>query len=195
MKLDLYYHKILIHWLTVSDSPPVAALFCHCSFKINRTSSLWLCFLFSLFAWQRWWWACTAAAYLLCVVNAWLDWQFLLCAVDDIFQMMMMVMREHMVLGFRASRLHCPPQSNQSTPMGRDCASDSAQCCHLCFFSPELTVWLWLLHLPALKAESTPSGALTVDKSQSGLDCLSRTSRTDFILCIRLHLTTEINIL
>lgn len=44
----------------------------------------------------------------------------------------------HMVLGFRASRLHCPPQSFQPTATrGRDCGSDSAQWCHLWFFAPE----------------------------------------------------------
>lgn len=53
-----------------------------------------------------------------------------------------------MVPGFRASRLQCPPQSCQSTPMGRDCATDSAQCFHLWLFPAELTVWLWLYHNP-----------------------------------------------
>lgn len=47
-----------------------------------------------------------------------------------------------MVLGFRASKLHCSPQSCQSTPMGRDCTTDSAQCCHLWLLPPQLTVWL-----------------------------------------------------
>ena len=51
-----------------------------------------------------------------------------------------------MVLGFGASRLHCPPQSCQSTAMGRDCATDSAQCCHLWLFPPELTVWTHYWH-------------------------------------------------
>lgn len=38
-------------------------------------------------------------------------------ALTDIFQMMMR-RREHMVVGFRASRLHCPPQSCHSTATG-----------------------------------------------------------------------------
>lgn len=63
----------------------------------------------------------------------------------------------HIVLGFRASRLHCSPQSCQSTAMGRDCATDSAQCCHLWLFPPELTVWPRLLcYQPRINSSLCP---------------------------------------
>lgn len=68
--------------------------------------------------------------------GSWLNWYFPDDDDDD-------DERTHMVLGFRASRLQCPPLSFQSATMGQDCGSDSAQWCHLWFFTPELTVWIW----------------------------------------------------
>lgn len=84
---------------------------------------------------------------------------------------------------FRGSRLHCPPQSCQSTAMGRDCATDSAQCCHLWLLPAELTVWppgYYMTH-PVLRVYYVPVRTLTNDSRQVGLHSSSLTPHTDII--------------
>lgn len=125
--------------------PPVVVLLSSVSFCTNHSTSL--CghdgFRFSFFAWDfsevasisKYSNLLIACFFCDLLMNFWsnCNWYF---PDDDDDE------RTHMVLGFRASSLHCPPQSAQSTAMGRDCATDSAQWCHLWFFAPELTVWI-----------------------------------------------------